>query len=98
MPLARQAKIISPAQERKALHAVQTHRHPERDAVMVLLSLKAGLRSCEIAALTWGMVTDAEGAIDHTIRLPNVASKGTKGGREIPLNPDLRAALKVLRA
>ena len=39
------------------------------------------------------MITDAEGRLSDAIQLTDIASKG-KGGRVIPLNKDLRAALE----
>ncbi len=42
------------------------------------------------------MVTDADGAVADAIALVNTAAKGRRGGRTIPLNPDLRAALVAL--
>jgi integrase len=95
----KQAKILSDAQVRAALgHVDSVSRYPERDRVMILLSVKAGLRAKEIAGLTWSMVTDAEGTLGDAIHLPNSASKGRNGGRTISLNPTLREALEVLRA
>jgi integrase/recombinase XerD len=85
----KQAKILSPAQERFILRHLETTRYPCRDRVMFLLSIKAGLRAKEIAALTWAMVTDAEGQVADTLHLQNRASKGEKGGRSIPLHCDL---------
>ena len=43
-------------------------RHPLRNAVIVLLSAKAGLRAGEIANLTWDMVVDATGAAQRPAR------------------------------
>jgi len=63
---------------------------------MFLLSVKAGLRAKEIAALTWAMVTDAERELSDAIELPDAASKG-RGGRTIPMHGDLKAALLALR-
>ena len=63
---------------------------------MFLLSIKAGLRAKEIACLTWSMVTDADGQVAEMLALPNRASKGRGGGRMIPLNLTLRAALVAL--
>jgi len=60
---------------------------------MFLLSIKAGLRAKEIASVTWGMLTDAEGEIADVIALENKASKGKGGGRHIPIHTDLKAAL-----
>ena len=67
-----------------------------RNRVILLLSLKAGLRAKEIANLTWDMITDSEGSLGSAIQLQNVASKGAAGGRVIPLNRDLKKALERL--
>ena len=63
---------------------------------MFLLSIKAGLRAKEIACITWCMVTDADGQVAEMLALPNRASKGRGGGRMIPLNLTLHAALVAL--
>jgi integrase len=86
------------AQINRALAEVATHRYPERDRVMVLLSVKGGLRAKEIAMVTWGMLTDAEGNVGDALHLLNGASKGKKGGRTVPLNVMLRDALIALKA
>jgi integrase/recombinase XerD len=44
------------------------------------------MRAREIAAVTWAMVTDADGQVGDTIALENRASKGTSG-RLIPVHP-----------
>ena len=62
-----QAKIVSPTQERAMLGYLETTRYPHRDRVMLLLSMKAGLRAKAMAALTWAMVTDAAGQIAEEI-------------------------------
>jgi hypothetical protein len=59
----KQAKIVSPTQERAILGYLVTTRYPARDCVMFLLSLKAGLRAKEMALLTWAMVTDTQGQV-----------------------------------
>lgn len=95
MAQGKQAKIITRHQEQAVLAHLQRSRNPERDRAMFLLSLKAGLRVKEIAALTWGMVTDGDGNVADCIALPDAASKGN-GGRTIYLHPDLRQALEAL--
>ena len=96
--LTKQAAHLSPAQVVRLVKFVtEETRFPERNLVVVLLGLKAGLRSQEIAGLTWTMVTDAEGELTEEIRLTNTASKG-RSGRVIPMNPELRKALVTLRA
>jgi integrase/recombinase XerD len=94
--LAKQAKTLTDRQINARRSA--THRYPERDRVMVLLSVKAGLRAKEIAMVTWGMVTDAEGNVGDALHLLNGASKGKKGGRTVPLNSALHDALIALKA
>src|SRR5229473_5503500 len=96
MGLGKQAKIISDRQVRAVLAELDARRYPLRDRVMLLLSIKAGMRAVEIASITWGMVTDAEGEIGDVIALQNRASKGKGGGRVIPMHPDLKAALVAL--
>jgi integrase/recombinase XerC len=93
----KQAKIVSPTQERAILGFLDTTRYPVRDRVMFLLSMKAGLRAKEIASLTWAMVTDAAGQIGEAIQVQNRASKGKTGGRTIPMHTDLQAALLILQ-
>jgi integrase/recombinase XerD len=93
----KQAKIVSPIQERALLGFLDTTRYPTRDRLMFLLSIKAGLRAKEMASLTWAMVTDAEGQIADAIHMPNRASKGKTGGRTIPMHPEVHAALVALQ-
>jgi integrase/recombinase XerD len=95
--LGKQAKVLTEGQVKAALAAVAERRYPERDTVMVLLSVRAGLRAKEIALATWGMVTDAEGNVGDVLNLSNSASKGKRGGRTVPLNAALRAALVALK-
>jgi integrase/recombinase XerD len=51
--LGRRAKILSSFDVGDLLAFASCTRHPLRNAVMVLLSAKAGLRAGEIANLTW---------------------------------------------
>jgi integrase/recombinase XerD len=97
MAQGKQAKILTPKQEMAVLNHLASTRYPERDRVMFLLSVKAGMRAIEISGLTWSMATDAEGNVADTISLENKASKGRGGGRTIPMHPALRSALVELQ-
>jgi integrase len=97
LALGKQAKIVNDKQVRAVLGELENHRYPARDRVLFLMSVKAGMRAIEIARITWSMVTDAEGNIADAIALENRASKGKRGGRIIPLHPDLKAALIALQ-
>lgn len=98
MGLAKQAKILSKAQQEAVLASLGSTRYPFRDRVIFLLSVRAGLRAKEIAALKWEMITDAEGKLADVIALTNDAAKGWRGGRAIPIAKDLKAALGALKA
>ena len=91
----KQAKTLSPAQIRTALAYLATTRNAERDVVMFLLSVRAGLRACEIAGATWHMVMDSEGAVADVVAVEDRIAK-KRSGRTIPLANDLKAALQVL--
>ena len=95
MALGKQAKILSKKQIDQLIWYVGTLRHPLRNEVIVMLSVKAGLRAKEIASLTWSMITDADGDVGSSIHLTDKASKG-RGGRVIPLNMQLRLRLADL--
>lgn len=76
-----------------------TSRYPERDRVMVLLSVRAGLRAAEIGALDWAHVLTANGSnVAEFIDLPRAVTKGQIRARVIPIHDQLRAALEVLRS
>jgi integrase len=92
----RQAKILSTADVSDLLIYASCTRHPLRNALIVLLSAKAGLRAGEIANLTWDMVVDANGRISGCIELRDNAAKKCSG-RLIPIHPDLAGALEAWR-
>src|SRR5947209_9274256 len=92
----KQAKLLSDGHVDGLLTYALRSRYPDRNRVIVLLSVKAGLRAAEIANLTWEMVLDPNGAISTALELRDRAAK--KGhGRIIPLHASLREALCSLR-
>lgn len=93
----KQAKTLADEQIEALLHYARASRYPERNRLIVLLSVKAGLRAAEIAKLTWPMVLDASGSVGTTIELQDWAAK-KRGGRTIPMHSDLRSALRSWRA
>lgn len=93
----KQAKTLCDADLKRVLACVRQKRYAARDRVIVLLSVKAGLRACEIAGLTWAMVTDAQGQVGTAIETHDRISKGRRG-RTIPMNDELRLALRDLRS
>ena len=67
----RQARLITATTQRRMLSHVRHSRYPERDRVMILLSVKAGLRAAEIARLEWSMLLDAWERIAEMIAIPD---------------------------
>jgi integrase/recombinase XerD len=92
MGIGKQAKVLKPKQVDALLHHVGNLRNGHRNQVIVLLSVKAGLRAKEIASLSWSMVVGPDGELADSIQLTNKASKGTSG-RIIPMNRQLHYAL-----
>ncbi|WP_029584886.1 site-specific integrase [Bradyrhizobium sp. URHD0069] len=92
----KQAKTLSTDHIDDLLFFAERSRHPLRNRLIVLLSVKAGLRAAEIAKLSWDMVLAPSGEVSQVLELhDNIAKKG--GGRVIPLHQDLREALTLLR-
>jgi integrase len=88
----KQAKILSSDAIDQLLAYASSTRYPLRNTVIVLLSVKAGLRAGEIAKLTWPMILDSEGELGRVIELHDKAAK--KGsGRSIPIHPQLAEAI-----
>jgi integrase len=93
--IGKRAKILSPDHVEDLLVFARQTRHPIRNQVLALLSVKAGLRAGEIANLTWPMLAEPTGQIGTSLELLDSAAK--KGsGRVIPVHPELHAALAKL--
>ena len=94
--IGKQAKVLSPGDLRRLLSVARRGRQPDRDRVIVLLAMRAGLRACEIAGLTWAMVLDANGRMSSMIEVRGVIAK-RGSGRRVPMHPELARALLTLR-
>jgi integrase len=88
----RQAKILHQQQINDLLIFASATRNALRNKLIVLLSVKAGLRAGEIAGLTWEMVLDPIGEVSQTIELHDCVAK-KNSGRRIPISPTLQTAL-----
>ena len=91
----RQAKVVTPQMLRRMLFKTSKSPFRARDRAMILLSVKAGLRACEIARLDWSMALDACGKVADVLAIHDAIAK-KRGGRRIPMHPDLRRALQTL--
>jgi integrase len=93
----KQAKTLSTDHIDDLLFFAERSRHPLRNRLIVLLSVRAGLRAAEIAQLTWDMVLDPGGEVGLVLELQDKIAK-KRGGRLIPLHGDLRQSLKETRS
>jgi len=92
----RQAKTLSDSDVRRLLKVAKASNIPGRNAVIVLLSVRAGLRAGEIARLTWPMLLEGNGRVGRLICLPgSIVKYGL--GRRIPIHDELYRALVSLR-
>ena len=89
------AKTLSAGEQARLLAVIASTRHVERNRVIVLLSVKAGLRANEIAQLQWSMVLTASGDIADSITIPGFIAKYGRG-RRIPMHGALAKALAAL--
>ena len=87
--------VLEPSDVARMLQHVRHRRYPERDNVIILLTVRAGLRACEVAGLEWPSVLGSDKRIGHLLNVPrSIAKKGS--GRQIPLHRQLKAALNQL--
>ena len=93
----KQAKVVTPPMLKRMLRRASRSSFPARDRALILLSVKAGLRACEIAGLDWSMVLDAQGRVSGTIHVRDVIAK-KRGGRRIRCIPTYGARWSGWRA
>ncbi len=89
----KQARVLNSAELKRLNAVVEGTRHATRNATAVALSFYAGLRACEIAALTVGDVFDEAGGVRDTVYLTAAQTKGDSGNT-VYVNKRLTAALK----
>jgi integrase/recombinase XerD len=87
-----QASVLTDAEIRKVFRIIETTRHAERNMVAFVLSIYAGLRVGEIAALNVGDVLTRDGTIRREIKLGAHQTKGSKG-RTVVLSGRAQRAL-----
>lgn len=89
----KQAKLLNDAELKRLSAVIDSLRHSTRNHTAVALSFYAGLRACEIAALTIGDVFDAAGKPRDTIYLAASQTKGSDTATVL-VNKRLRAQLQ----
>lgn len=81
--------------ERILAHIEDSSRSPESDRVKVLLSCKAGLRSCEIANMTYRNCFENDRRVAKNLWVGAGSSK-SRDSREVPIHGRLKSALQDL--
>src|SRR6202522_3712242 len=76
----KQAKVVTPPMLKRMLRHVSRSSFAVRDRAMILLSIKAGLRACEIAGLDWSRVLDPRGRVSGTINVRDAIAKKRGAG------------------
>jgi integrase/recombinase XerD len=74
-----QASVLTDSDIRRVFRIIETTRHAERNRLAFILSIYAGMRIGEIAALTVGDVATAQGEVRREIKLAADQTKGSKG-------------------
>jgi integrase len=82
---------LTPSEVESLIEAAKSKRYGHRDATMVLLAYRHGLRACELVDLEWSQV-DFKAAVLHVRR----AKKGTPSTHPLR-GEELRALRKLLR-
>ena len=96
MGLGKQSKVLTKKQIETMLLYLGSTRHPLRNRVIFLLSVKSGFRSKEISGVKWSMMVSPTSELTDSIHLTNDASKGKSGGRIIPIHKELKKSLVEL--
>lgn len=90
------AKVLTPREFGRVLEHVGQGGAAQRNRCIVLLSFKAGLRACEIAGLSWEMVTGPDGRVSTALAVGDAIAKNGRG-RVVPIHTELKAVLNELR-
>ena len=89
-----QASVLTENDVRRVFRIVETTRYAERNRLAFVLSVFAGLRVGEIAALTVGDVVNQHGEVRREIKLGAHQTKGSKG-RTVILSSRVRKELEA---
>ena len=91
----KKAKVMCDSEFGSFLNLVKKGNYPERNAMVLVLSFKLGLRAKELASLNMGDIVGTDGEILPTLELVKMYTKGEKH-RSVPLsNPKVIAALRA---
>ena len=87
------ARTLTETELKLVLAQCQTRQHSTRDRTLILFSVLAGLRACELAALRVGDVYDTQGKPRSSTVLAVNQTKG-HSARTVYINTELQRALR----
>lgn len=90
----KQAQVLNEKDIRRVLAAIAKRSYSNRDRAMFMMSLLAGMRVGEIAALKVSDVYEADGSVKAQIRLTKHQTKGSEA-RTVLLNAQAQEELRV---
>lgn len=90
----RQAQVLSDRDVKRVLAAIAKRTYAHRDRAMFMLSLLAGMRVGEIAALKVMDAYEADGTVKAQIRLAKHQTKGSEA-RTVLLNAQAQEELRI---
>jgi integrase/recombinase XerD len=91
--VAKQAKVLTDADVKRVLTVIAQDRHSARNRAVLMLSVLAGFRAVELAALTIGSVLAGDGEVGDRITLAKTQTKGHEA-RSVPVSRRLRKELE----
>ena len=80
-----QATSVTEQELKRAPSILKDRRHGDRDRLAMLLTHWAGMRVCEVAALTRDKVQGPAGEVLEEWRLTSDRPKGARDGRSTPI-------------
>jgi integrase/recombinase XerD len=89
-----QASVLTDSEIRRIFWIIETARHADRNRLAFVLSIYAGLRVGEVAALTIGDIATRDGVVRREIKLGAHQTKGSRG-RTVVLSTRVRAEVEA---
>jgi integrase/recombinase XerD len=90
----KQAQVLNERDIKRVLAAISKRSYSSRDRAMFMLSLLAGMRVGEVAALKVSDVYEADGRVKEQIRLSSTQTKGSEA-RSVLLNAQAQEELRI---
>ena len=95
--MSKKAKVLTAGDTKLILAVIASKPHAERNRAIFMVGLLAGLRACELSALTIGSVLDGNNKILDRLLFTKNMTKGDKS-RTVPISSKLAKELRQYTA